>query len=322
MKKHLAPILLTAVCATPALACDLCSVFNVNAAEGTRNKGFSVSVAEQFTHFGTLQVDGRSVANPLHQYENSSVSQMVLGYTFADWASVQFGLPVIHREFRRPRPQGTVLRFPLTEHGTESGIGDASLLGVFTPVRVEHMHSTFNWSVFGGVKFPTGDSGRIAEELHEVETIGAPSGIHGHDLALGSGSYDGLVGTSVYGRYKRGFFKAAVQYPIRSSGAFDYHYANDLTWSGGPGVFLVLDERWTAAAQFVVSGEDKGLDRFRGQSARDTGITSVYAGPQVNATWKDKLSAEAGLDLPVLLNNTALQAVPDFRVRAAVTYRF
>ena len=315
MKKHLVPVLLTAVCATPALACDLCSVFNVNAAEGTRNKGFSLSVAEQFTHFGTLQDSGREVANPTRQYLHSSISQVVLGYTFTDWASVQFGVPVIYREFKRP--EGDAI-----DRGTESGLGDASLLGVFTPVRIEHMHSTFNWAIFGGVKFPTGDSGRIAEELHEVEGTGPASGIHGHDLALGSGSYDGLVGTSVYGRYQRAFFKAAVQYSIRTRGDFHYRYANDLTWSGGPGVFLVLDEKWTASAQFVVSGEDKGYDRFRHEDARDTGLTAVYVGPQFNVTWSDKLSAEAGVDLPVLLNNTALQAVPDYRVRAAVTYRF
>jgi hypothetical protein len=34
------------------------------------------------------------------------------------------------------------------------------------------------------------------------------------------------------------------------------------------------------------------------------------------------LSAELGLDVPVLLENTALQMVPDYRVRAAITYRF
>ena len=313
MKSYTVGFFLAGAVAVPA--CDLCSVFNVVAAEGTRNKGFSASVAEQFTHFETLQVNGREVANPTHQYLNSSVSQAVLGYTFNDWASVQFNLPVIHREFKRP--EGLVI-----DRGTESGLGDASLLGVFTPVRVEHMHSTFNWSVFGGVKFPTGDSHRISEELHEVEGQGAASGIHGHDLALGTGSYDGLVGTGIYARYRRGFFRASVQYSIRSRGDFDYRYANDLSWAGGPGVFLVLKETWTASVQFVISGEDKGLDNFRGASADDTGITSMYLGPQFNVTWSDKLSAELGVDLPVVLDNTALQAVPDYRVRAALTCRF
>ena len=316
MKSKLVPLLLTAACATPAWACDLCSVYNLNAAEGSRNKGFSFSVAGQFTHFGTLQEDGHRVSNPTHQYLNSAISQAVPGYTFNDWASVQLNVPVIHRSFQRP--EGFAL-----DRGTESGMGDVSWLANFTPVRLEHMHSTFNWNLFGGVKFPTGDSDRLKEEFNEVEVPGAPeSGIHGHDLALGSGSYDGLVGTGIYGRYRRGFFNASVQYSIRSTGDFNYRYANDLLWSAGPGVFLVLEESWTVALQFVVSGEDKGLDEFHGAKAADTGLTSVYVGPQLNVTWSDKLSAQVGVDLPVLLNNTSLQAVPDYRVRAAFTYRF
>jgi len=34
------------------------------------------------------------------------------------------------------------------------------------------------------------------------------------------------------------------------------------------------------------------------------------------------LSAELGADLPVSIDNTALQSVPDYRVRAAVNWRF
>jgi hypothetical protein len=297
-------------------ACDLCSVYNANAAQGAREKGFFVSVAEQFTHFGTVQEDGQRVANPTHQYLNSSISQVAVGYTINDWANVQFNLPIIYREFKRP--EGFAI-----DRGTESGLGDGTLLANFTPVRIEHMHSTFNWSVFGGVKFPTGDSDRLKEEFNEIEVPGAPeSGIHGHDLALGSGSYDGLVGTAIYGRYERVFFHASAQYSIRTRGDFHYRYANDLLCSGGPGVFMILNEDWTASAQFVVSAEDKGLDRFGREKAPDTGLTAVYVGPQFNFTWSDKLSASIGADLPVLLDNTALQAVPDYRVRGAVTWRF
>src|SRR5262245_43317229 len=72
MKKSLVPFVVAAgVSALPSAACDLCAVYNVNAAEGTRNRGFSISAAEQFTHFGTLQEDGRRVPDPVNQYLNS-----------------------------------------------------------------------------------------------------------------------------------------------------------------------------------------------------------------------------------------------------------
>ena len=302
--------------ALPAAACDLCAIYNVDAARGIRNHGFSISLAEQYTHFGTLQDNGEEVHDPSHQYLDSLIAQTVLSYTFNDWAGLQLNIPVIAREFKRP-----ILFFQ--DHGNESGLGDISLVGNFTPVRHETMQTTFNWNVFGGVKFPTGDAHRLKEEFVEIEIEGAPeSGIHGHDLTLGSGSYDGIIGTGFYARYRRGFFDASVQYSIRSTGDFDYRFANDLMWAGGPGVFVVLEETWTAAVQFVVSGEDKGMDHFQGEKATDTGITSVFVGPQVNVTWSDKLSAQIGADIPVLLNNTALQEVPDYRLRGAVTWHF
>ena len=54
------------------------------------------------------------------------------------------------------------------------------------------------------LKFPTGDSSRLEEEFHEVEIPGAPeNAIHGHDLTLGTGSYDGIFSArGVRSRYK------------------------------------------------------------------------------------------------------------------------
>jgi len=51
-------------------------------------------------------------------------------------------------------------------------------------------------------------------------------------------------------------------------------------------------------------------------------VAKVRLGPQVSVTWGERLSAELGADLPVSVDNTALQSVPDFRVRAAVNWRF
>jgi hypothetical protein len=182
---------------------------------------------------------------------------------------------------------------------------------------------TFNWNLLGGVKFPTGSSDRIKEELNEVEDpVGPPSGIHGHDLSLGTGSYDGIAGSGIFTRWHRGFLSANVQYAIRSKGDFDYQFANDLTWSGGPGYYVALTHKNTLSLQAVVSGENKRKDTFRGQSAEDTGVTAVYLGPQVNFTWGGSLAAYLAADLPMSIENTALQTVPDYRIRAGVSWHF
>lgn len=308
--------LLAVAAALPASACDLCAVYNVNAAEGARERGFFAGAAEQFTHFATLQENGDKIHDPVNQRLESSLTQIFAGYHRNDWLGAQLNVPVIHRSFRRA--EGFAI-----DKGSESGLGDISVLLNATPLRFEKMHSTFAVSLLGGLKLPTGDSDRLREELLEVEIPGAPeSGVHGHDLALGSGSVDGVVGSGVYARYDRVFFSGGFQYAIRTEGDFHYRYANDVTWNGGPGVLVLLSESRTLAVQLVASGEDKGKDEFRGNKAEDTAITSVFLGPQINFTWTDKLSAQAGVDIPVLLDNSAVQIVPDWRARAAVTWRF
>ncbi|PYX05475.1 MAG: hypothetical protein DMG88_21395 [Acidobacteria bacterium] len=73
--------------------------------------------------------------------------------------------------------------------------------------------------------------------------------------------------------------------------------------------------------QCIASGEHKGVDRFRGKPAEDTGITSIFLGPRLVAS-RGRLSAEVAADFPVKINNTALQVVPDYRLQGAISFHF
>jgi hypothetical protein len=306
-----------ALTGSPAIACDLCAVYRSLEAKST-NPGFNIGVFEQFTHFGTMQQDGRQVANPAGQSLDSSISQFIIGYQFGEQLGLQVNLPYIHRSFRRPTDTGSI------ERGTESGLGDLSLLAHYRAFRHSTEETIFVLDLVGGVKFPTGSSDRIREELSESAAApGVPaSGIHGHDLALGSGSYDGVIGTGLFASWQRLFISGAVQYTIRSRGDFDYRYANDLSWHVKPGGYLWLTHRGTLGLQLAASGEVKGKDDLAGVRAEDTGMTSVFLGPELSFTWKERLSAELGAEFPVVNDNTALQLVPDYRVKAALTLRF
>lgn len=149
-----------------------------------------------------------------------------------------------------------------------------------------------------------------------------PSGIHGHDLALGSGSYDGIIGTAFFGHRDRLYVTGGISYTLRSRGDFGYRYANNLSWSIKPGVYLWQSDEETLGLQAAVSGDDKGKDDLNGVKAEDTGMSAVYAGPELSYTWREKLSVELGTEFPVVINNTSLQLVPDYRMKAAVTWRF
>jgi hypothetical protein len=292
------------------------------------------ATAEQFTHFGTVQIDGREVDNPTGQYLDSSITQLVAGYSFTPQFALQVNAPLIYRFFERP--EGFAI-----DRGRESGLGDVSLLGKFVlfhketssqalksddaknpPQELQESDFTASALLIGGVKFPTGGTSRLKEEFDEIEVPGAPeSGIHGHDLTLGTGSFDAIAGGQVSLRYKSFFFEADTQFAWRGEGAHQYNFANDLSWSGGPGWYFVRSHKAIVGLQFVCSGEHKDVDRFRGEVAEDTGITSVFLGPRLVASY-GKLSAELAAELPVLIENTSLQVVPDYRLKASFAIRF
>ena len=313
-----------------ASACDICAIYTATEMRESRI-GPSAGVAEQFSRFTTLQQSGDEVANPAGERLESSITQVLLGYTLTPRLALQLNLPVVWRSFRRLEGGSTV-------SGHESGIGARALVGPLAPWSHVTAESVFRATLLGGVKFPTGDSNRLGEETgHDggSGTLGgsgvtmdgmteteSPSGVHPHDLALGSGSFDGIVGGRIFGSWRRGFVTALLQYSVRTEGDFDYRYANDLTWSGGPGLFLLLEHDYTLGLQGLLTGETKSKDELNGMTLDDTAITALYAGPGMLFTWGSSLGAELAADLPVILNNSALQIVPDYRVRSGVVWRF
>lgn len=323
--------------------CDLCGCYTpqLNALPQIEHvplfpggQGWYGAVDEQFTHFGTLQFDGGEIGNPTGQFENSSITQLVTGYSINSRVALQLDIPLIHRDFKRP--EGFAI-----DRGTVSGLGDVSLLlrtvafhysspgrrtfeiGGKNPVAIElEPDFTVSAILIMGIKFPTGDTKRLKEEFHELDIPAAPeSGIHGHDITLGTGSYDGIFSEQTSLRYRNVFFETTVQFTLRGDGAHQYHFANDLTWNTGPGYYLIRRRDTIAGVQFVVSGAYKDVDRFRGAKAEDTGITSIFLGPRLIAS-HGRWSVEIAAEFPVSIDNTALQIVPDYRLRGGISVQF
>lgn len=326
------------MCIVSSRACDLCGCYTPQLSTIPRadeaTAGWYAAIAEQFTHFGTLQRDGDEIDNPTGQYLDSSISQAVIGYDINARFALQVSAPLIYREFKRPEAVAI-------DRGTVGGLGDVSLLlkavafhyasparRTFAfedknPIAVEHEPDfTISTILLTGVKFPTGATSRLKEEFHEEEIPGAPeNGIHGHDLTLGTGSYDGIFSVQHSVRYKNVFVETDLQFTLRGDGAHQYHFANDLLWDGGPGYYLVRDRETIIGLQFLVSGEHKDVDRFRGDRAEDTGLTSVFVGPRV-AVSHGRWSGEIGAEFPASIDNAALQIVPDYRLRGGISFHF
>jgi hypothetical protein len=336
--------------AEAAFSCDLCAIYTATELQEAKT-GFRLGVAEQYTRFGTLQQGGEEVSNPDNEFLDSSITQFVLGYHFLPRVGVQLNVPVIARDFRRVKADGI-------HKGDVDGFGDLSILAQVLAYSAVRENTVFRLSLFGGLKLPSGDPSLLEEEQEEgavadehstgmdgpygnpifgPQSVGflpqhsqnadVQSGIHGHDLALGSGSVDGILGMSFFWSWRKVFFSGSLQYLLRTEGSFNYQYANDLLWSAGPGVFAFLGhDLWrrdySLAWQTLLTGETKGQDEVNGHKTNDTAITALYIGPGFTFTWGTSLSADIVADLPVLQNNTSLQIVPDYRLRGGITWRF
>lgn len=301
----------------PATACDLCSVYTAQLAEGQGADGWFIGLAEQYTRYDELREEGRRIPDG-GQYLNSSVTQLLLGYGInAQW-TVQANLPYIDRQFKRPEGDGF-------ERGSETGIGDLSVTAQYLAYRHDDEDSTFTLRFLGGLKFGTGDSGRLREELAEEEgsvDAGIVSGIHGHDLALGSGSTDIILGTAVFGRQGRWLYSGNAQYALRSKGDINYEYGDDFQWALGAGRYLSLQHHSTVAVQAVLSGEDKQFDHLAGERADDTRQQALFLGPKLSATFGVRYALDLGLDFPLDTDNSAVQITPGWRAKASFVARF
>lgn len=307
-----------------AHACDLCAVYTAGMAHG-ETSGWYAGIFEQFTRYDELRDDGHVIHDDSGQYLDSSVTQLFLGYGATDRLSLQLNVPYIYRKFERPE-NGEI------EHGTESGLGDITALAQYTLLRHDDEDETWVWRALGGIKLGTGDSDRLKEELDEGADDAAPkhgghdegaiSGIHGHDLALGSGSTDFLVGTSGFYRRGRWYAEGDLQYAIRQTGHFDYRFGNDLQWVLSGGRYLVLEHDHTVSLQLNLSGEDKDYDELSGVRLDDTHSRVLFLGPQLGVTFGPRWSLELRADLPVHVENSSIQTTVGWRGQAAFVGRF
>lgn len=326
------------MCCAPAIACDLCAIYGANDARGELNPGPTFTAAELFIPFHTLQFEGEKVRSANPDFPDRSVTHLVPGYNFSRRVGLSLNVPLVHHSFQRSDTRyalnGADAFF--TERGSESGLGDIALIGRWAVLDVAHMKYGIVVNVLGGVEFPTGDSERLRDELEQTLIFdarlppGTPhdplghsrSAVHQHDLAPGSGSFDGILGLTVNGRWQRWFFNGQFQYYWRSEGESSFQYGNELMLSGGPGGYLLLNEKSTLSLQANAAYETRARDRLLGRVSDRTEMTAWYVGPQILLTRGRRFSALAGADLPVRIENNGFQAVADFRFHGSVTWRF
>ena len=319
IKSVLLTSITVALFASRLVACDFCVCELPDMGLGNHT-GWRATVSEQFTHFGTLRQDGHTIANPAGESLDSSITQFIIGCDFAHALGVQVNVPLVSRSFQR-------WHHGVLDKGSESGVGDVSFLAHWAPIHIQRSDFLVTARFFAGLSLATGDSSRVLEEAAEsgegeAEGEAIASGIHGHDLALGSGSVSGIFGFDTRVQWKRLFLTAGVEAVVRTKGAHGYTFADEMNFRGALGAFLIDGENLNVALSAECTGSTKGQDVFQGVRATDTSSTVVYLGPQISANWAKRYHAEVGVQFPVLRENSGVQIVPDYRVSATFGVRF
>ena len=326
--------LLLALCMMPLSACELCAIYSASNARADASGGFIFTLAEQYISQHTLLFQSRSASQFEffnQAYLNSSYTHLVPGYNFSSRVGVSLNVPIVHRDFRRTQqfsPSGDIV----DETGTVTGLGDTALIGRLSLLRIVKMKYSINVNLLAGIKFPTGDTARLDDEVNSAKADlalygpshehGALGGVHQHDLSLGSGSFDGVFGLTPSLRWTRWFLNSQIQYYLRSEG-HSYKFGDLFIVSGGPGFYLPLGAQSTISLQFNGFYERGERDQIIGQTFNQTGLTAWYLGPLITLTLGEHLSANASVDVPLkIYNEHGLQTAPDYRINAGLTWRF
>jgi hypothetical protein len=319
-------------------ACELCAIYSAGNALGQSDSGFLFSLSEQFIPYRAEQLDGHPISTEMPSYVDSSITHFVPAYNFSERFGINLNVPLTYLNFRRTDLRYSTTEPPVlyTEKGSITGIGDIALIGRCAVFQKNTMLYALNINLLGGVKFPTGDANRIKDEVQQSELFqsflppGTPhdplghsiTSVHQHELALGSGSYDGVFGLTASGRWKGWFMNGQFQYYLRTSGESDFKYGDELIVSGGPGAFIISGRNCTLSLQANAVYDTMARDELLGQPSNRTGFTAWYLGPLIVFTWGDRFSANAGADLPLRISNNGFQSVPDYRLHGGLSWRF
>lgn len=324
-----AMVLATLITSNTALACDLCALSNARAPYNPSAGALHLGLSEQFTGFDSIRDGTKKVENTEHQRMESSITQVSFGYDISDAVSAQAVLPIINRRYARVVDGER-------ERGTEAGVGDLALLARVVPYQYTSSTLTIVPHFFVGAKLPTGNSDRLQEELveehdtepkhadhHHDEERMVPSAVHGHDLALGSGSTDVPFGLGLFVRSGRAVFEANFEYCIRTGGSHQYQYADDILFSAAPGVYLVDDQSKNIAIFAELSGENKAKDSgANGVIFADTALEALYLGPKLQASFGRNFDTELAVSWPVHYETSAQQIAASYRLQASLGWRF
>lgn len=310
--------------ASAGFACDPCGMHSSVQIPGVMNSlrttglepgSWTLSASEQFSTFRiTGENDLRTTESDLELIRNLSVTQFIAAYNLSSRAALQVNVPLVVRDYEHFERFAKV-------RDTEAGLGDMSVLGTYSPYSYNDVENRFFIAGTGGIKLPTGDTGSLTRVANE-DGESADTRVQGRGLTLGTGSVDVPLGLVTYGRTGRVQLFASAQYTIRTEGAADYQFANDLAWSVAPGWLFLIGEEESLSCSVVFSGENKGGDHIGDELLPRTAVNNLYLGPELFYSMTNRIAVLVGIDLPVAIDVGGAAVKPETRSRLAISLSF
>ncbi len=310
--------------AKSASACDLHSSYSPDISyrlDSTEHQ-LQLGIGYQFTNQKS-DIRPAGAGNAPGQYLDSHITQIYARYELSEDFGLQLNMPLIYRDYRR-------IQDGVRDSGSESGLGDISLLATYIPYKQVSPDSQFAIELLGGVKLPTGDSDPLAEERAEAENFfrhgslssNSTSLIFGDDIALGSGSYDFVFGGQVFYAQDIFFLLASAQYSLRQEGDYEFQYGDAFFFDFGPGLRFELPENGFYSLRLNFSGETKDDDEIIGRTINDSSETTLFLGPELLFSLDDSWHLTLAADFPVERDSSVDQVVPHHRFRTAISALF
>jgi len=181
-----------------------------------------------------------------------------------------------------------------------------------------HSDATSHFHDFSDQKAAYRSMGSVLK--HGGELHGSLVG--GHDLSLGSGSFDWMGGTSLFALSGRNYFNGLIQYSIRQEGDYGFRYGDDLQWHVGPGRYLLFSDDQTVGFRVRFSGEWKQDDVERGTRLNGSGLYRVFTGPELMATFGNRTFLSLGSDFLIASDSAREGVLPHTRYSVVLSHRF
>lgn len=244
-------------------------------------------------------------------------NQINLSYSLNDSFSVMLAVPYIVRGYY------DVKNFS-REYKVDSGIGDISALGYYADTILSSEDFSASYSLYGGVKTPTGDTGSIGQASNNITTkhhVIPSSASAGRILTFGTGSYDFPLGAGVFLESGRFITPLSFQYTFKTEGSFNYKFADDIIFYAAPGVNVLSSEEFSMSLHYMMSGEFKNADTLSGKKVSESAYSNLFMGPSTII----KLGNNFGAEISYLFRSTSADnsiLVPENRIRLNLGYSF